>query len=248
MPVIRIVLLVVVGGGLALFAFSNLSPALSLVFLGTQTIALPLAAWIGIAIAAGVFTSFFLQVLSSLQTGYSTQSREEPDEVPRRRSNFRRQPLENAEPESQTPYTPPPPPPPQTPSNRVTSDWEERSKEDWDFEEEPVPHTSKAQDTDDWRSDRSAPPSRDTPGTDRTDYEVSQEPKTQSQSGSVYSYTYRDTPKSGIGKPDQVYDANYRVIMPPYQKPPEPSDDEEDWGFEDDDDFGDEAQSQPRRR
>jgi hypothetical protein len=36
--------------------------------------------------------------------------------------------------------------------------------------------------------------------------------------------------------------------MPPYQKPPEPSDDEEDWGFEDDEDFGDEAQNQPRRR
>lgn len=249
MPVIRIVLLVVVGGGLALFAVSNLSPVLSLVFLGTQTLALPLAAWIGIAIAAGAGTSWFLQLLSYLQKGYSTQSLEEPDEVPRRRSSFRRQPLENPEPESQAQYTPPPPPPPpQTPTNRVASDWEERSKEDWDFEEEPMPDTSKAQDPEDWRSDRSASPSRDTPRTDSTDYEVSQEPKTQSQSGSVYSYSYRDTPKSGVGKPDQVYDANYRVITPPYQKPPEPSDDEEDWGFEDDEDFDDDAQSKPRRR
>jgi hypothetical protein len=38
------------------------------------------------------------------------------------------------------------------------------------------------------------------------------------------------------------------VITPPYQKPPEPSEDEEDWGFEDDEDFDDEAQSKRGRR
>lgn len=249
MPVIRIVLLVVVGGGLALFAFSNLSPVLPLVFLGTQTLALPIAAWIGLAIAAGAFTSFFLQVLSSLQPGYSIQSREEPDEVPRRRSTYRREPPENSESEPQTQYTPPPPPPPaQTPSNRVASDWEERSREDWDFEDEPAAPTSRAPDVEDWQGTRSSTSPRDTPPTDGTNYEVPQEPKTRSQSGSVYSFSYRDTPESGVAKPDQVYDANYRVITPPYQKPPEPSEDEEDWGFEDDEDFDDEAQNKPGRR
>ena len=249
MPVIRIVLLVVVGIGLALFAFSNSLPVLPLKFLGMQTLALPVSAWIGLAIAAGAFTSFFLQVLNSLQPGYSAQSREEPDEVPRRRSTYRRESPENPEPEPQTQYTaPPPPPPPQTPSNRVTSDWEERSREDWDFEEESAAPTSRAQDVDDWRGARSSSSPRDTPPSDSTNYEVPQEPKASSQSGSVYSFSYRDTPESGVAKPDQVYDANYRVITPPYQKPPQPSEDEEDWGFEDDEDFDDEAQNKPGRR
>lgn len=249
MPVIRIVLLVVVGGGLALFAFSNLSPVLPLVFLGTQTLALPVAAWIGLAIAAGAFTSFFLQVLSSLQKGYSTQRREERDEVPRRRRTYRRESPENPEPEPQTQFTsPPPPPPPQTPSNRVTSDWEERTREDWDFEDEPTAPQSRSQDVDDWQGSRPSSSPRDTPPMDSTNYEVPQEPKTSSQSGSVYSFSYRDTPESGVGKPDQVYDANYRVISPPYQKPPEPSEDEEDWGFEEDEDFDDETRSKRGRR
>jgi hypothetical protein len=76
---------------------------------------------------------------------------------------------------------------------------------------------------------------------------VKQEPKTGSQSGSVYSYGYREQSNSGVGKADAVYDANYRVITPPYQKPVEPEEDD-DWGFEDDEDFNDESQNQPRRR
>lgn len=249
MPVIRIVLLVVVGGGLALFAVSNWSPVLPLSFLGMQTLALPVAAWIGLAIAAGAFTSVFLQVLNSLPTGYSTQRREEPDEMPQRRRSSRREPTETLEPEHQTQYTsPPPPPPPQTPSSKASSDWEERRREDWDFAEEPTAPTSSAPEVENWQGDRSSSAPRDTPPTGSTNYEVPQEPKTSSQSGSMYSFSYRDTPKSGVGQPDRVYDANYRVITPPYQKPPEPSEDEEDWGFEDDEDFDDEVQNKPGRR
>jgi len=250
MPVIRIVLLVVVGGGLALFAVSNLSPVLPLVFLGTKTLALPLAAWIGMAIAAGASTSFFLQLLSYLQKGYSTQSLEQPDEVPRRRSTFRRAPPENPDPEPRTQYTPPPPPPPGMPTSSVASDWEQPSKQDWDFREEPTAPTSKVEDIGNWQGESSASPSRDAPPRDGTNYEAPQEPRTRFQSGSTYSYSYRDSneKESGVGKPDVVYDANYRVIMPPYQKPPEPSDDEEDWGFEDDEDFDDEVGSKSGRR
>ena len=266
MPVTRIVLLLVVGGGLVLFALSNMLPVLPLVFLGTKTLPLPLAAWMGFAIAAGAGTSFFLQFVSYLQKGYSAQRLKAPNEVSRRTSSFRREePPETIKSEPQTQYTSPPPPP-ETPPNRVGSDWEERSSEDWDFREEPPAPTSKTQDFEDWPSESSASSSRDMPPSDRpwsgdekrsypegegnrTDYEVPQEPKSRSQSGSTYSYSYRETEKkdSGVGKSDVVYDANYRVITPPYQKPPEPSEDEEDWGLEDDEDFNDDVRRNPRR-
>lgn len=242
MPINRIALLVLVVGGLTLFAFSNLSPVLPLVFLGRTMIALPLAAWIGGAIAAGAITSFCLQLLSYLQRGYSTRTLEEPGNVPpRTRSSYRESPEKSA-PESQTPYTPPPPPssPPKATTSREASDWEEPVSADWDFDEEPAAQTSNRKDFDQERP-------MGTPTTERTDYEVKQEPKTGSKSGSVYSYSYREPSESGVGKTEAVYDANYRVITPPYQKPPEPEEDD-DWGFEDDEEFDDETESKRRRR
>lgn len=237
MPVTRIVLLLLVLGGLALFAFSNLSPVLSLVFLGMQTAILPLSAWIGIAIAAGAITSFVLQFLSYLQRGNSTRRFEEPDEAPPQSRSFRRESYENPA-AGQTPYTPPSPPP-ETPKSSATSDWEQKSDEDWDFDENPPTSTSTRQG---FERPTGTPPSA------RSNYEVKQEPKTGSQSGSVYSYGYREQSDSGVGKADAVYDANYRVITPPYQKPVEPEEEDDDWGFEDDEDFNDESENQPRRR
>jgi len=240
MPVFRIVLLLLVVGGLTLFAFSNLSPVLPLVFLGIKTPALPLATWVGGAIAAGAITSFFLQLLSYLQRGYSTRSLEEPGYVPPRSRSFRRENPESPEPEPepQTRYTSPPPEPP---TNSDASDWEERNDEDWDFDEEPAASTSRSQDF-----ERDRP--RSTNGVDPTSYEVKQEPKTGSKSGSVYSYSYREPSDPGVGKADAVYDANYRVITPPFQQPAKPEDDDDDWGFEDDEDFDDEGESDERRR
>lgn len=65
----------------------------------------------------------------------------------------------------------------------------------------------------------------------RTDFEVKREPETRSQSGSVYSFSYRrsedDQPESAqptakpTAKPGEVYDADYRVITPPYRPDPE---------------------------
>jgi uncharacterized integral membrane protein len=238
MPVIRIVLLLSVVGGLTLFALSNLSPLLSVVFLGMKTPALPLGTWILGAIAAGAITSFFLQLLSYLQGGSSTRRFEEVREVPPRSRSFSRERPENPAPETQTPYTPPPP---QTPPNSTASDWEESSDEDWDFDEDPAPATSNQQD---FERDYS----RDTPRSDRTSYEVKQEPKTSSKTGSVYSYSYREPTEPGVGKADSVYDANYRLITPPYQKAAEPQEEDDDWGFDDDEEFGDEDDSTTRKR
>lgn len=84
----------------------------------------------------------------------------------------------------------------------------------------------------------------------RTDFEVKQEPKIRSQSGSMYSYSYRDPDESP--RQEDVYDAEYRVITPPYRPEEEPSapvdraspgdgedwDDEEDWVEGEDSDIG----------
>jgi uncharacterized integral membrane protein len=89
-----------------------------------------------------------------------------------------------------------------------------------------------------------APPPR------RTEFEARQAPESQRQSGSVYSYSYRrsdddSSKRSPETKPPaksgEVYDAEYRVITPPYR--PEPEDttvqppsaaEEDDWGFDED--------------
>jgi hypothetical protein len=47
------------------------------------------------------------------------------------------------------------------------------------------------------------------------DYEVPQSPQTVSRSGSIYSYTYRESAKSKPEPTEQVYDAEFRVIKPP---------------------------------
>lgn len=107
----------------------------------------------------------------------------------------------------------------------------------------------------------------------RTDFEAKQEPESQRQSGSVYSVSYRRSDGSTSPlpppppppprpnpppKPGEVYDAEYRVITPPYQpdpeeiQPPPPqapttfnreeTTNDDDWGDDDwglDDDFND---------
>ncbi|MBE9128644.1 MULTISPECIES: LapA family protein [unclassified Coleofasciculus] len=222
----RIVLLLLIGGGLALFVLSNLSPpVLPLVFLGMQSPALPLTAWIGIAIAAGAITSFCLQFLSYLQR--SPGNFEAAERVPpRNRAKPRDERFEGDIPGK--PYTAPPPPP-RTP----TSDWEETVGKDWNLQEEPV--TSLQDDFEDERSPEMAESNRD-------GYETHPETASGSTNGSVYSYSSREstTKKSGVGKADAVYDANYRVIIPPYQNSAEPEieleedDEDEEWGFLDD--------------
>jgi hypothetical protein len=85
------------------------------------------------------------------------------------------------------------------------------------------------------------------------DYEAKQEPKSQSWTGSVYSYGYRDPSKSGVGQTESVYDADYRVIVPPQEAAiPQTgggevaknnSEDEDDWGLDEDDRFEDDRPS-----
>lgn len=231
MPLIRIVLLLMFVGGLALFAFSNLSPVISLVFLGMPTPALPLATWIGIAIASGFLTSFVLQFLSLLVNS-STPRLEEPLEAPRKTRSFRRDDPETMSSSSSKSYTPPPP---ETSKTTAASDWEEANTKNWDFEPR-AGNTSEAR------------PEQTVQNKSSDSNETTQQPQTNTPSG-VYSYSYREQSKKqdGVGKADTIYDANYRVIRPPNQ-PAKSNDDDDDWGFEDDDDFDEPSNNTKGRR
>lgn len=225
MPVVQILLILVVFGGLALFAVQNLSPALPIVFLGIRTQALPISAWILVAIASGFFISLFLQLLSYLQRR-SLQARirqleaEPPRSAPRATYESTNR---------QTSYTPPPPQK-ETPPASDESDWDfegsnDEEEDDWNIEEPPEPTPTQ-------------PPRYQEP--EPKDYETRQEPKSSSKTGSVYSYSYREPSQSGAGKTEAVYDVNYRVLTPPYRQPPtQPAQEEEDWGFEEDEDEDD---------
>lgn len=221
MPVNRMVLIFLIGGIFALFILSNLSsPVIALVFLGIKMPALPLTVWIGGAIASGAITSFVLQFLNYLQS--DNQREGQFNRVSPRPRGVRNDNFASETPK--TSYSPPNPPKPTTNS---ASDWEESSNRDWNFDGEGGRESQ------------------------RSDYEANQQPTSTSKSGSVYSYTYREKGKSEVGKTDGVYDANYRVIIPPSQKssaPPQDDNEDEDWGFEDEEDFNleDPKDSQPK--
>ncbi len=240
MPVMRIVLLLIIAIALGVLALSNWSPALALVFLGVQTPALPLAVWVGGAIAAGALTSFCFQFLSYLQRGYSAPRVTRPRSAPSQGGWTRPEPpkpepeAESDAFEEETDFTPP-----KTPSDRVASDWEESSEGDWNFAPEEE-STSQGWEQQEFRQEPE--PARTEPRDREQRRESKPKSASQSSPSSTYSYGYREPKDSGVGKTEVVYDANYRVITPPYRNLEEPETrdraQEEDWGFEFDEEEG----------
>ncbi|KJH71858.1 hypothetical protein [Aliterella atlantica] len=221
----RIILLLVILGGLTLLLVQNWSPVLPLVFLGVTTPALPLAVWILFSLAAGASTSLAIASLLQLTNFFSqpkSSSQRQVQPPPRTQS-----------PPKQASYTATSTVPPKTsppPSDPAIDDWQESSNEDWDFEED----------------DKQSPPQDRVQ--DSRNYEKSSEPKSGYQTGSVYSYNYREPSDSGVGRTESVYDADYRVLTPPYREPEKVQEqEEEDWGF-DDDEFEDEDDAPTKGR
>ncbi|AFZ25935.1 hypothetical protein Cylst_3817 [Cylindrospermum stagnale PCC 7417] len=223
MAVIRLILLVAVLGGLTLLLAQNWSPVLPLVFLGMRTQPLPLALWILFSTAAGAFTSILITTLFKLSNLFAGQ----PDKTPPKSAPT--SPRHSADRRKEPTPSPASPPPPSGKTKHSTSqefdDWETPNQnDDWDFEEQP----------------EQAP-------TDIAE-ERQRAPKSSSQSGSVYSYSYQEPKNTAVGKTESVYDADYRVIIPPYQPPTTNQADNDDWDFFDDDDFEDEDQDARSRR
>jgi hypothetical protein len=230
MAVIRLILLVGVLGGLMLLLAHNWSPVLSLKFLGMQTQPLPLAIWMLFSTAAGAFTSVFITSLFKLSNYFVGQQRQTRFKSTATSPRTQKTPREEP--------TPPPASPSRTSKQEYTNseafdDWNtDGSNDDWDFEEKPQPAQTPKQQTQ--------------KSSDSQTYERQQEPKSSSQSGSVYSYNYREPKNTAVGKTESIYDADYRVIIPPYQPPTNnQADDDDDWGFFNDDE---DSQDKPPRR
>ncbi|KAF3891031.1 MULTISPECIES: hypothetical protein [Nostocales] len=222
MALIRLILLVAVLGGITLLLLQNWSPVLPLVFLGVRSQPLPLAIWILFSTFAGGFTTILLNILFNLSGSVGGQ-RQTPlrssPEQPRRNKTRVEEPTSR-------PPNPPSSGERESQTTDTVDDWETGSGlyQDWEFNKS---DSQKTQVRDSNTYDRSSAP-QDNPKTD-----------------SSYSYSYREPKNSGVGKTESVYDADYRVIIPPYQPPkPEPTEEDE-WGFLDDE-FEDEDKS-PRR-
>ncbi|MEH2216618.1 MAG: LapA family protein [Nostoc sp.] len=225
MAVIRLILLVAVLGGLTLLLVQNFSPALSLVFLGVRTQPLPLAIWILFSTATGAFTSILIATLFNLSNYFVGGQRQTPE---RRRTTSPRAKATQREEFTSRPANPPPASKKEESSDEVFDDWETNGSrdDDWNFDEKSEEAPT-----------RNPQPQ---PATDSKTYERQSEAKSSSQSGSVYSYSYHEPKNTPVGKTESVYDADYRVIIPPYQPPTTNQADDDDWEFfDDDEDFED---------
>jgi hypothetical protein len=203
----QIILLLAILGGLALLLVQNWSPVLPLVFLGLTTPALPLAVWILISLVAGAGTSLAIASLFNL-ANYFAQPK------PSKKRQVKQPP--RPQPSSDT-YTKRP----TQESSNSADDWleDDRNDQDWQYEE----NTQDSVNADSYPQDSRS-------------YEVNNEPKSSKRQGSVYSYSYRDTESSEARKTESVYDADYRVLKPPYKSPNPARDDDDDWGFDDEQD------------
>ncbi len=233
MAVIRLILLVTVLGALTLLLVQNWSPVIPLVFLGMRSRPLPLAMWILFITTAGAMTSLLITGLFQLSSYLVGQQRQTPlkssgnssrttNRIPREEPTFQKQapPTGVSEAQSRASDTP--------------DDWETdgTSNEDWDFNEKPNVASTRDQ--------------QNTQVQDSKTYERPKQPTSGSQSGSVYSYSYQEPKNSGVGKTESVYDADYRVIIPPHQPSATKEADDDDWGFFDDDD-SENNDKQPRK-
>lgn len=210
----QVILLLAILGGLALLLVQNWSPVLPLVFLGLTTPALPLAVWILISLVAGAGTSIAIASLFNLANYFAQPKSSNKRQV---------KPPPRPQPFSSNTYTKPPVQ--DTSNSDRVDDWLENpiNDEDWNYQENTV----------DSKSDSATSDPQDS-----RSYEVNSEPKKSKRQGSVYSYSYREDEEnenSGKGKSESVYDADYRVLTPPY-KSPNPVRDDDDWGFDDDED------------
>lgn len=241
MSVNRLILLVVVLGGLILFIAQNWSvlPPLPLVFLGIQTQPLPLSVWILMSTVAGAISYELVGSLLRLPNFRERQETFKSSTTPKTKTSTYTdsQRYSSAQTGSRTERSSSPPPKSAT-KNKTQEyddydDWGNAGDvDDWDFEDEREEASSSYRETE----VRDA----NTPRSNRAT-------KSTYDSDSTYSYNSREPQNSGVGKTESIYDADYRVIASPYQSSSYQSpsanqvDEEEDeydeWDFLEDDDF-----------
>ncbi len=202
-----LVLLLLLGSAIAFF-LDNQQPV-SLVFFRRIQLTLPLAIWMLLFTVAGFLTNFCLQTLNRLAfAGVDPQVATEKDYSPQFESNedSREYRTENSW------------------SSSSESDWNrnlEEEEEDWDIEEPPAEPTRVREEYEPIDNDEQEE------DFDEDDRELEMETdrsSSQNYSGSLqdrqpspYSYRYEKNSQQKAANRDRVYDADYRVITPPYR-------------------------------
>lgn len=256
----------------------NWTPVLSLVFLGGQTQALPLSIWILFSVAAGAITSIFItscfQISSFFSQPRAKKQRRRATETSTRFAREANNPNKMPDPPKTSTYSytaASSPRPPQT-SAPESDGWDTESNDDWDFTEDAEPTTQET-DRQNYR-DRAAADSKSSSNLDdnweyvpqdterqpqdrqrsysseanRSPSNESDESESGDRSASVYSYSAGEPKNSGVGRVESVYDAEYRVLTPPYKKPNQSTpatgsrpqnqnSNDDDWTFVDDEDW-----------
>ncbi|NES95057.1 MAG: hypothetical protein F6K32_07445 [Desertifilum sp. SIO1I2] len=231
MSALRLVLVLFVIGGLILLILQNSSLTLSLTFLGLETQALSLGLWLLFSLGAGFLTSLVLAGL--LRFALYLNAPLLPSAA--RRPNTRA---------SETPKPPRTPRPPETTKTRLQVDAPPPGA---GVQPEPTVKTpSPAPTAESWTDDWAASPSKigdwDDPPVKRSPSptpvpSATPIPTPTPPSGTTYSYKPQDRDRSGVGRTEDVYDANFRVIIPPpSSEQPKPTQ-EDDWEAGDDEDW-----------
>ena len=200
---IMVLFAIAVGG---LLIWQNLGVITLVFFGGIMTVKLPLAVWGLLFTLAGIISGLTLQFLYSFGRPLAA-----PKASP---------PIAN------NPQVPPPSPRPTYIQDRAASppgnDWERDSGDDWNFDTPPEKPTT--------IQEREEFPPRFA-DCEKTNFV--KPPQDSSQTGSVYSYSYRTAKQTRGEKADQVYDVNYRIITPPAHDEKEDREvnkaDEEEW-------------------
>ena len=190
---IMVLFAIAVGG---LLIWQNLGVITLVFFGGIMTVKLPLAVWVLLFTLAGIISGLTLQFLYSFGRPLAA-----PKASPRIGNN---------------PTVPPPSPRPtyiqDSAPSPPSNDWERDSGDDWNFDTPPLRRSSGQAEKPTIIQEREDFSSR---LTDQERVDFVKPPSDSSQTGSVYSYSYRTAKQTRGEKADQVYDVNYRIITPP---------------------------------
>ncbi|MDX2097815.1 MAG: hypothetical protein SFW36_08560 [Leptolyngbyaceae cyanobacterium bins.59] len=197
---LRLLIVLLVLSGLVAFALQNMIPTLPIVFLGLQTPPLPLALWILIALTAGALTTIAISSLLGLSRYFARETGRRSVKADSRRSSFRTsasnfqdRSQERRSTQSKTQSSP---------RSQTPEDQEFFGDDDEDFLE------------DDFRDEEADPPPNRRTVTNSAP-KATPEPST-------YSYSAGSSVTTGAGRKEAVYDAEYKVIIPPYRVTEEP--------------------------
>lgn len=230
----NLIIIFTIIGGLILFAWQNLSPSLALTFFGWQSATLPLSVWILIAIAAGFFSAIFIsslfQVFQSLSRPDYPSSSSTPDPIPPRyNQNVEQQEAEQFDEPNHSQWQVKTPP--VTPAVEAQRSNSQILAEDWETDVRPLDPSwsSTTQSTTPEGRFNLDKEQRYSSEIEEDDENWVDDDSRQSRSESMYAYGDRNPNESGVGQSESVYDADYRVIVPPSNTQIQPDDDDEDW-------------------